>query len=285
MVNGIVQNQTIEQQLLQISDILLLNGTLTECPGLVHGKIGITIFFFHYTQYTGNELFSDYAMDVIGEMLSQIHVNSPADYEKGVAGIGVGIDYLIRNDFLVVEDDICEDFDDRMYRAVMYDPWPDFSQYNGLTGYGRYWMTRLRYPAPALQARECLLSIIGKIEEQLLNISIQEQTDVYCFLHDICQIQGFEMCKSLLAQFNPQAVVDFSRLGSSVTGNIIRTVQQCRYFNNPRQDDINAALTQIPDLDIEKPPASTGLLTGYAGEGMLRLTAIEPSMISWMHLL
>lgn len=106
----------------QIADMLLLNGTLTECPGLVHGKMGITIFFFHYAQYTDNMLFADYAMDLISEMLDQIHINSPADYEKGVASIVVGIDYLIRNNFLNVKDDICEDFDQRMVRAVMYDP-------------------------------------------------------------------------------------------------------------------------------------------------------------------
>jgi hypothetical protein len=79
--------------------MLILNGTLTECPGLVHGKMGIATFFFHYAQYTDNMLCADYAMDVIGEILNQIHVNSPADYEKGIAGIGVGIDYLIWNNF------------------------------------------------------------------------------------------------------------------------------------------------------------------------------------------
>ena len=128
-------NNKMKKDILQITDMLLLNGTLTECPGLVNGKIGVAIFFFHYAKYTNNSLFADYAMEVIGEMMSQIHVNSPADYEKGIAGIGVGIDYLIRNSFLNVEDDICEDFDERMVRAVMYDPWQDFSQYNGLTGY------------------------------------------------------------------------------------------------------------------------------------------------------
>ena len=54
----------IEQDMRQIADMLLLNGTLTECPGLAHGKMGIAVFFFHYAQYTGNELFEDYAMDV-----------------------------------------------------------------------------------------------------------------------------------------------------------------------------------------------------------------------------
>ena len=46
------ENNTIQikKDLQQITDMLLLNGTLTECPGLVHGKMGIAIFFFHYAQ-------------------------------------------------------------------------------------------------------------------------------------------------------------------------------------------------------------------------------------------
>ena len=93
---AISSNTTIEKQISHIVGTLLLNGTLTESPGLVHGKMGIAIFFFHYAQYTKNMLFADYALDLIGEIQNQIHVNSPADYEKGIAGIGIGIDYLIR---------------------------------------------------------------------------------------------------------------------------------------------------------------------------------------------
>jgi hypothetical protein len=289
-----MQNQisTIEKQLEQLTNILLLNGTLTECPDLIQGKMGIAVFFFHYARHTGNELFADYAMDLIGEMLDQIHVNSPADYEKGIAGIGVGIDYLIRNNFLNVEDDICEDFDYRMYRAVMYDPWPDFSQYNGLTGYGRYWITRLQYQAPSVQARECLLRITALIEGKLPDIPSEEQTDVYCFLLDFQKIPGYELCKGLLEQCrriwdlqSADAIRRFPRLGNSATGNIIRTYQRIRYFNDALQDELDNTLKQIPDLDMEKPPAGTGLLTGYAGEALLRLTALGQTNRSWMHLL
>jgi hypothetical protein len=286
-------NQTeTELHLQQIADMLVLNGTLTECPGLVHGKMGIAVFFFHYAQYTDNMLFADYAMDVIGEILNQIHVNSPADYEKGIAGIGVGMDYLIRNDFLNVKDDICEDFDGRMVRAVMYDPWQDFSQYNGLTGYGRYWITRLRYQAPAMPAQECLFRITAQIEENLPNISIEEQTDVYCFIHDLKEISGFDRCSGLLEQCRREwhlqssdVIRSFPRLGDSATGKIIRMYQCSQYFNSALQDEIDLTLEQIPDLDMEKPPAGTGLLNGYTGEGMLRLTAIDSSNISWMQLL
>jgi hypothetical protein len=293
MINEMGQNQTIETQLQQIADMLLLNGTLTDCPGLVHGKTGIAVFFFHYAQHTGNELFADYAMDLIGEMLNQIHVNSPADYEKGIAGIGVGIDYLIQNKFLITEDDICEDFDYRMYRAVMYDPWLDFSQYNGLTGYGRYWITRLRYQTPSAQARECLKCITERIEEKLLEISIKEQTDVYCFLYDLQRTYGFDSCIGLLEQCrrkwdlqSSDVTRNFPRLGDSVTGSIARMYQRSWFFNDTLHGEIDNALKQIPDLDMDKLPVGMGLLAGYAGEAMLRLTDLnQTNNSSWMLLL
>ena len=79
--------------------MLVLNGTLVDCPGLIHGKMGISVFFFYYARYTGNDLFDDYALNLIGGIQEQVHVNTPADYERGIAGIGKGIDYLIRNGF------------------------------------------------------------------------------------------------------------------------------------------------------------------------------------------
>ena len=44
----------IEYDLQKTSDILILNGTLTESLGLIHGKTGIAIFFsiIHNTQKT-----------------------------------------------------------------------------------------------------------------------------------------------------------------------------------------------------------------------------------------
>lgn len=282
----------IEKDLQQIADMLLLNGTLTECPGLVHGKMGIAIFFFHYARFADNELFADYAMDVIGETLEQIHVNSPSDYEKGVAGIGVGINYLIQNNFLSIEDDICEDFDQRMVRAVTNDPWPDFTQYSGLIGSGRYWITRLRYPAPAIQAQECLSNIAAQIDERITDISTAEQTDVICFLYDLQRILGFDSCIELSKQcqrkWNLQSFTDtrnLPRLGTSSISNIIRSYYRNRYFNDVLQNGIEISLKQIPDLDMEKAPTSTGLLNGYAGEGMLRLTLLDQTNLSWMHLL
>lgn len=258
----------IGKDLQQIVEMLLLNGTLTEDPGLVHGKMGIAVFLFHYARYTENRLFADYAMDLIEEMQNQLHANSCADYEKGVAGIGVGIGYLIQNDYLDVEDDIFEDLDQRMYRAVMYDPWQDFSLYDGLAGYGRYWISRLRYQKQPTQARECLWHIVELIKGKLSEILPEEQTGIYSFLLDLQEISGYENCGSLLEQCRKWDVnKNFHCLGNSTVGYIAHKIQTSRYFHKTCQYEIDNILKQLPNLDMEKPPATMGLLSGVRLNG------------------
>ena len=286
---------SIENCLRQIAKMLILNGTLVESPGLVNGKMGISIFFFHYALYTNNELFENYALDLIREIQAQIHNNSPADYEDGLAGIGTGIDYLFRNNFLQAEDDIFEEFDQRMVRAVLYDPWQDFSLYDGLAGYGRYWIARSHYPTAFEQAQKCLLHIAGLIEERISDISTDEQTDICCFLQDLCQISGSnvrtDICPSLQERCQREwdLPVDMKqglpRLSDSVVGSVAQLYQRSHYFKHDSQNEMDVALKQISDFDMNKPPDSMGLLNGYAGEGLLRLTALNQTNKTWMLLL
>jgi len=274
----------IERKLRQNVEILLLYGTLIDCPGIVHGKTGIAIFFLHYARYTNNKLFEKYASDLIVEIQEQIHVNSPADYESGLAGIGAGIDYLVCNKFLEAGDHIFDDFDQRIYRATMYDPSQDFSLYEGLTGYGRYWMMRLRHQESSGRAMECLFRITVLIEENLFEIPVNEKSDVFCFLYDLQGMSGFEICAGLLKQFRVPLAESFPRLGNSATGDVIRKYQTNQYFNSDLHYN-NITLNQIHDMDLVKPPSELGLLSGYAGEGMLQLTALDHTNFSWMNLL
>ena len=142
-------------ELTKIADWLLLNGTLTKCPGLLHGKLGIAIFFFHYARYTGKTLFEEYAWDLIMAIQEQLHVNYRPDYEKGIAGIGVGINYLSYNNLIEIEEDLFEDFDKRMYRAVIHDPFPNYSRLSFIT---------------------------ESIKNNRNDLSANEQQDIYLFL-------------------------------------------------------------------------------------------------------
>lgn len=282
----------VKKDLQQISDMLLLNGTLAESPGLVNGKIGIAIFFFHYALFDNNDIYLDYAMDLIDEMLNQMDINSPTDYANGLSGIGVGIDYLIRNKYLSVDDDICEEFDDRILCSMSYDHLLNFNQYEGLIGYGRYWITRLRYQTSAVMAKECLSRIIILIGERWSDILISEQMDVLFFLYDLQSISGFDssmvLMERCLKEWNLQ-LQDmekcFPRLGNSVVSDIVSSYHRNKYFKRSLKSEIDIVLGQIPNLDMRKSPTGIGLLNGYAGEGMLRLTVLEQTNISWMDLL
>ena len=59
-------------ELTKIADWLLLNGTLTNAPGLLHGKLGIAIFFFHYARYTGKH----YSKNMHGDLIMAIQNSS-----------------------------------------------------------------------------------------------------------------------------------------------------------------------------------------------------------------
>jgi hypothetical protein len=267
---------TNHELLKKTADILILNGTLVESPGLIHGKMGIAVFFFHYAKFTDNELFEDYAMELIEEIRNQIHVNSPANYETGLAGIGVGIDYLIHNDFLEADEDIFEDFDKRMYRAVMYDPLADFSLYTGLSGQGRYWLCRLENDV----ANEVISHIITLIENSLSNISKDEQIDIYCFLSDLCRLPLYTgRANKLMEQC--QCSEAFTRFEKCDISKSLDRYFGKKYFAIPLENDFYEILRQT----AVKNKILMGLFNGYAGYGLCQLTAIDHDNIKWMNLL
>ena len=276
----------VKKQLSQIVDMLILNGTLTECPGLIHGKIGLSIFFFHYARYSHNILFSNYAIELINEIQNQIHINSSADYERGIAGIGIGIDYLIQNNFLVAENDIYEDLDQRMKRAVLYDPWQNFSLYNGLIGYGRYWLSRLQHPQSSILAQKCLLHIIKLIKEKWKSSSIEEQVDIYYFLCSLQKLFIFNpYIESLKKELYYSIKVEYSYRQTNSFVKNLASIFQCNNYKDILQSEADNITKHLLNWNIAKSPQDTGLLLGYAGEGLLRLSIINQTRIFWLSLL
>lgn len=238
-----------EEELSRLSDLLLLNGTLTKCPGLLHGKMGISIFFFHYGRYLQEDLYSEYAMDLIGVLLGQLHANYRADYEKGIAGIGVGFTYLLENNFLDLEEEAFDDFDERMYRAVWYDPYPDFSRYEGMCGYGEYWIARLRRNPSSIRALDCLSRILEQIERVSMEHCSCEWQDVYGFIQALRIFPAINIPPGLLG------------LSASMMS----------YDPEERNLDLSQAKEAVP----------MGLLSGYAGKGMTLLTEMGVINSSW----
>lgn len=125
----------------KIVPYLIINTSYCESLGLFHGKMGTVLFFAHYAHFIKNDLYDDFAGEILNEVLNKIHVNLPIDFEYGYCGIGWGIEYLIRHNFLEEEEDILSDIDSKIMER---DPLRinDLSFKNGLAGILFYVLTR-----------------------------------------------------------------------------------------------------------------------------------------------
>ena len=69
-----------DESLLRIARFLMLHGSFTNNLGLINGKMGIIIFFFHLSRYTRKKIFEDFAGEMIDEIYKEIHANMVPTY-------------------------------------------------------------------------------------------------------------------------------------------------------------------------------------------------------------
>ena len=133
----------IENRLQRIANVLLLNASFIDNPGLLNGKMGIAIFFYHYSRYSKNKIYEDYAGELVDEIYEEINTSTPVNFENGLTGIGWGIEYLVKNGFVQADtDEALEEVDNIVYRNSLYRPFL-LESGKDLFGYGLYFLTRL----------------------------------------------------------------------------------------------------------------------------------------------
>ncbi len=98
-------NTMIGDRLQRIANVLLLNASFLDNPGLLNGKMGIAIFCYHYSRYSKNKIYEDYAGELVDEIYEEINTSTPVDFENGLTGIGWGIEYLVKNGFVQADTD------------------------------------------------------------------------------------------------------------------------------------------------------------------------------------
>ena len=134
----------IYNRLQRIANILLLNASFIDNPGLLNGKMGIAIFFYHFAKYTKNKIYENYAGELIDEIYEDINTSTPVNFENGLTGIGWGIEYLAGNNFVHADtDEALVEVDNSVYRNSLYRPFL-LDSGNDIFGYGLYYLIRLR---------------------------------------------------------------------------------------------------------------------------------------------
>ncbi|NDV67916.1 lanthionine synthetase LanC family protein [Dysgonomonas sp. 25] len=105
----------------QIANTIFINIQHVKQSGLLEGKLGIALFFYHYAKYTQNEMYSNLSDSYIEFIYDKLGKDSSLSFSKGIAGIGWGLDYCIKQGFVESDDDddILEEVDD-MIKQLSY---------------------------------------------------------------------------------------------------------------------------------------------------------------------
>ncbi|MDN5213740.1 lanthionine synthetase LanC family protein [Fulvivirgaceae bacterium BMA12] len=129
-----------------IINVLLRHASFIDNIGLMNGKMGIAIFFFHLGKMMKIQVYEDYAEELVDDIYQKIGTTIiPMDFENGLAGVAWGIEHLVHNGFIEADtDEILSDLDDKIFQHLTNSVGLSISVENGLLGYGFYLLSRLR---------------------------------------------------------------------------------------------------------------------------------------------
>jgi hypothetical protein len=84
--------------------------------GLAHGKMGLCIYFFQLSKMNEYASYKNEAEKILDDIYSMLNYNSSKDIESGLAGIALGIRFLIKEGFVDGNiNDVLEDIDNNIY--------------------------------------------------------------------------------------------------------------------------------------------------------------------------
>lgn len=132
---------------------LLENGTIRpKGDGLFDGKMGYVLFLYQYSRYTEDSFYERVAENMLDVVLNHLYSKESIEYGNGLAGIGYGIEYLIRNGFVEGDaDDVLAELDDSLVRR--FTECEDLSLEHGLSGIIRYFRFRLEGKEESAQSK------------------------------------------------------------------------------------------------------------------------------------
>jgi len=163
----------------RITNTLLLNASFIDNLGLMHGKMGIAIYFFHLARETGNSIYEEYAGELIDEIYKEIHAKTQCDFENGLAGIGWGIEYLLRNKFIDADpNEVLEEFDSQIIHEITFHAPDDVGILYGLNGYILYFLSRLQSNTPGSTTYEILNNSLKETLNKLQKRIEEHSSDI-----------------------------------------------------------------------------------------------------------
>lgn len=100
--------------------IILTNDSITSL-GLNTGKMGICIYFYVLSRLYNSNEYESFAEKILGDVFLRISQNNLFDIQDGLSGIGLGINYLLKQKYVEGDvDEILRDIDDLIFTQLAY---------------------------------------------------------------------------------------------------------------------------------------------------------------------
>lgn len=127
----------MKRVLQSIVNILLLDNNSSSNLGVVNGKMEAVLFFYKYAHYSGKTFYSKYAGELLDKIFEEVSVSTPIGFPNGLTGIGWGIDYLVKDNFVEADsDEVLADIDKIIFKycfnqdSIFYENFFDIISYS-----------------------------------------------------------------------------------------------------------------------------------------------------------
>lgn len=195
----------------EIAEIIFRKDFSGNTAGLMYGNMGIALFLFHYSIWSGKEEYYKKATELLmhcfetyKHSLWNIYECEHCDYSfsEGISGFGWGLNHLISNN--IIDGDICDimnQVDPWIYRKMIYDIHDEnFDVFKGASGIGNYCLSR-----DNRLALEYLVRAVSEIRRKTdSNYEIYDKSiDIRILLKQILlKYRDVDPIPELLADFN-----------------------------------------------------------------------------------
>lgn len=153
--------------LMRMANTVMANYDNTEKIGLFDGKMGLCLFFYNCSRYSGYEYYAKTASELLDDVFCGLNPSMSPSVTDGAAGIGCAIVSLLHDDF--VEPD-GEDILNHVDSVLLRDMWDKFLIEENypvpLFSPGIYLSYRLRFYPEGLRAG-CANDLISLIKDNL----------------------------------------------------------------------------------------------------------------------
>ena len=166
---------------MRIANTLLVTSQSVYDWGLLSGKMGIAIYLYEYSRFSKEQVYGEYADQLIDEITENLTYISDIDLASGVCGIAYGINYLLENQFLEGNaDDVLEELDQKILNSITFPIQEQLSSSIPIYSPAIYFLQRYKNMSISRHS-----DILKKIYDQCINYISQETPLPLSFINSI----------------------------------------------------------------------------------------------------